>query len=275
MAETAVPAAPLSSVKLRAVPPMQGALWVKNGLRAFFRQPLGFAGLYGTVMFVGMLLMSLQVVGLIAVITFTPAITLAFMRAVQYTLSGRRFGIMVLVDVWRSSPERRLAQLKLGLLYCACVGLVLLVLGTLLSGTPSWQQALDGSDAAREAALQSPALLRAVLLGMLAYVPISIAFWHAPALVQWAGQPVAKSIFFSLMACWHNRWAFTVFGLTWGGVIFLAASLSAMLATLFQSPQALQFVTLPIAIVFGASFYASIYFSVVDCFEHRPADPPG
>ena len=44
------------------------------------------------------------------------------------TLAGQRFGITVLIDVWRISAERRQAQLKLGLLYCASVAAVLLVL---------------------------------------------------------------------------------------------------------------------------------------------------
>lgn len=265
------PAAPLTGVRLRAVPAMQGALWVKYGLRVFFQQPLGFAGLYGATVFAGMLLMSIPVVGMIAVITFTPAITLAFMRAVQYTLAGQRFGVSVLIEVWRASSDRRQTQLKLGLLYCACVAVILVLLLALVSNSPAWKDALEGTDAAREAALQDPALLKTLLLAMLAYVPISIAFWHAPALVQWAGQSVGKAIFFSAMACWHNRWAFTMFGLAWGGVIFLAATLAATMAAAFQSPQALQLATLPIAVIFGASFYASLYFSVVDCFEQTPA----
>jgi hypothetical protein len=267
--DAAKPDAPLSGVKLRVVPALQGSLWVKFGLRTFFKQPLAFAGLYGAVLFAGMLLMSIPVVGMVAVITLTPSITLAFMRAVQYTLAGQRFGISVLIDVWRTSAERRQAQLKLGLLYCACVAAVLLVLAATTADSDALKQLIDGSDEARQAALQDSTLLRAMLLAMLAYVPVSIAFWHAPALVQWAGQPLGKALFFSAMACWHNRWAFTMFGLAWGGVIFMAATLAATLATALQSPQALELAVLPIALIFGASFYASLYFSIVDCFEHK------
>lgn len=261
--------APLSGVKLRVVPALQGSLWVKNGLRTFFQQPLGFAGLYGAVVFGGMLLMSIPVVGMVVVITLTPAITLAFMRAVQFTLSGQRFSVAVLIDVWRTSPERRQAQLKLGLLYCASVAAVLLLLAGTASSIDALKNLINGSDAAREAAMQDPTLLRAMLLSMLAYVPVSIAFWHAPALVQWAGQSVGKALFFSVMACWHNRWAFTMFGLAWGGVVFMAATLAATLATALQSPQALELAMLPIAVIFGAAFYASLYFSIVDCFEQK------
>lgn len=276
------PDAPLHGVKLRGVPALQGAVWVKYGLRAFFRQPLGFAGLYGAVVFAGMLLISIPVVGTIAAVTFTPSLTLAFMRAVQYTLLGRRFGVSVLIEAWRASPQRRRAQLKLGLLYCTAVASILVMLMMLTSPPPEWKAVIDSSEAARETMLQDPELLQTLLLSMfktmllslLAYVPVSIAFWHAPALVQWAGQPIGKALFFSTMACWHNRWAFAVFGLTWGGVVLLAASAATLMASAFQSPQALQLVVLPFTILFGASFYASIYFSVVDCFEQPAAAQP-
>ncbi|WP_374590539.1 BPSS1780 family membrane protein [Aquabacterium sp.] len=272
MVDAAKPDVPLTGVKLRVVPALQGSLWVKHGLRAFFQQPLGFAGLYGAVVFAGMLLMSIPVIGTVAVIALTPTITLAFMRAVQFTLSGQRFGVTVLIDVWRAAPQRRQAQIKLGLLYCVCVAAVLVLLAATASNTTALKDLLNGTDAAREAALQDPALLRAMLLSMLAYVPVSIAFWHAPALVQWAGQSVGKALFFSIMACWHNRWAFTMFGLAWGGVVFMAATIAATLATALQSPQALELAMIPIAVIFGASFYASLYFSIVDCFEQKAPD---
>ena len=272
MVDTASSDAPLRGVKLRVVPALQGSLWVKQGLRTFFTQPLGFAGLYGAVLFAGMLIASIPVVGMVATFVLTPSITLAFMRAVQFTLSGQRFGITVLIDVWRSSPERRQAQIKLGLLYCASVAAVLLTLTATVSNADTLKTLINGSDAAREAALKDPSLLRAALLSMLAYIPISIAFWHAPALVQWAGQSVGKALFFSVMACWHNRWAFTMFGLAWGGVVFMAATLAATLATVLQSPQALELAMIPIAVIFGSSFYASLYFSIVDCFEQKGPD---
>lgn len=268
---------PLSGVKLRAVPALQGALWVKYGLRAFFQQPLGFAGLYGTVFFAGMLLMTLPVVGMIAFITFTPSLTVAFMRAMQHTLQGRRFGVTVLTEAWSASSPYRKTQLKLGLLFCLAVSLIMIVLVVLTPPPPEWQALIESSEAPRETMLQDPILLQALMLSLLktmlvslvAYVPVSIAFWHAPALVQWAGQPIGKALFFSTMACWHNRWAFAFFGLTWAGVVILALTTASLLASAF-SPQVLQLVILPLAIFFGASFYASLYFSVVDCFEQTP-----
>ncbi len=265
------PAAPLTVVKLRVVPAMQGALWVRQGLRMFFLQPVSFAGLFGTMIFLFLVLMSIPIAGAFALVVGIPSTWLGFMRATQITLSGQSFGITTLFDTWINHPARRKTQIQLGLIYLSAT-FVLLLLGTLAAADASvWRDIVEGTDAARGLALQNPALLKEMLVRMVLSVPLSLLFWHAPALVQWAGQPIGKALFFSLMACWHNRWAFAVFGLMWFGVVSLALTFALAVTALLQAPQALPLALLPIAVIFGASFYASLYFSVVDCFEQTPA----
>lgn len=48
-----------------------------------------------------------------------------------------------------------------------------------------------------------------VFLGL--HLPLSLVFWHAPALVYWHDMPPIKGMFFSIIACLRNFWAFTVF----------------------------------------------------------------
>ena len=38
-------------MRLQTVPARQGIVWVRQGFRAFFRQPLAFAGLFATFLF--------------------------------------------------------------------------------------------------------------------------------------------------------------------------------------------------------------------------------
>lgn len=279
MDDSRPPLSPPLGVKLRSVPAAQGAQWVKQGLRVALRQPLGFAGLYGTVMFGSMLLMNIPVLGMLLVVTLTPSFTLIFMRAVQAATSGQRVSLKVLIDTWQAAAPSRITQLKLGMLYATCVALVLVVLTAITADDPALRSLVEGSVEARQAALQNPVvqqtLIRTVLIGLLLYVPASLAFWHAPALVQWAGQSVGKAVFFSIMACWHNRWAFTLFGLTWGAVIGLVGVLAAILAAALGAPQALELAMLPIGVLFGAGFYASLHYSIVDCFEHKAGTERG
>jgi hypothetical protein len=58
-------------------------------------------------------------------------------------------------------------------------------------------------------------------VAMALYLPLSLLFWHAPALVHWHGVPPLKSLFFSLVACMRNFKAFTLFGLAWVGVFLM------------------------------------------------------
>ncbi len=55
----------------------------------------------------------------------------------------------------------------------------------------------------------------AMLVFLMLQLPLSLMFWHAPALVHWHQVPPLKSVFFSLVACMRNFWAFTLFGLAW------------------------------------------------------------
>ncbi len=63
------------------------------------------------------------------------------------------------------------------------------------------------------------------------YLPLSLAFWHAPALVHWHGVPPAKSLFFSFVACFKNFGALFVFGLVWVGVFIGSGIVLSLIAT--------------------------------------------
>lgn len=103
--------------------------------------------------------------------------------------------------------------------------------------------------------------------------PVSLLFWHAPALTLWARLPLGKALFFSAIASWRNLGAFVVFGATWllahdrpgradpGGAAGVPPAALANMLTFAG-------VLWPVS-----CFYASLYFSVVDCFEgSQPGD---
>jgi hypothetical protein len=92
-------------------------------------------------------------------------------------------------------------------------------------------------------------------------------FWHAPALVHWHGLPAAKSIFFSLVACLRNFWAFTVFGLVWGAILIGAILVVSVLAAVMGEPGVAAASLLPISLMIAAMFFTSIYFTFRDCFD--------
>ncbi len=109
-------------------------------------------------------------------------------------------------------------------------------------------------------------------LSMVLYIPLSMMFWHAPALVHWQGLPAAKSLFFSIVACWRNLRAFMVYVLVWMGV-FMGAGITALLSSsLLGDDQWMVAIFMPLALCVTAMFFTSMLFSVRDCFG--PAETP-
>ena len=119
----------------------------------------------------------------------------------------------------------------------------------------------------RDPQLQLGLLLRFGLAGLLA-----LPFWHAPALAHWGGLSSAKALFFSFVACWRNWRAFTVYALTWTGVILGFAVLVNLMFLMLGQMRLIGVVALPASLLFSTVFYASLYFTFADCFVQY--DPP-
>jgi len=107
----------------------------------------------------------------------------------------------------------------------------------------------------------------AVLLVSALYLPLSLMFWHAPALVHWHGIPPVKSLFFSLVACLRNMRAFMVYGLAWMGAFLVFGIIMAILTVLLGSADAVAALLYPAAMLMLAMFFTSIYYSFLDSFE--------
>jgi len=92
-------------------------------------------------------------------------------------------------------------------------------------------------------------------------------FWHAPALVQWHAISPVKSLFFSLVGCWRNMGAFTIYTLVWFGVFMAVAMLVALLGMVLGSEDVVNVALFPTLLVTAAAFFASTLFSFEACFD--------
>jgi hypothetical protein len=123
--------------------------------------------------------------------------------------------------------------------------------------------------------VQAPDFELAVLIAMALYMPLSFMFWHAPALVHWHGVAPVKSLFFSLVACMRNFWAFTVFGLVWVGVFIGMGMVIATFATLLGNPDLVPAIMFPGSMLLAAMFFTSLYFTFRDSFEEEVTEATG
>jgi hypothetical protein len=256
-------------MKLNIVPASQGITWVKLGIRTFFKQPLALGGLFFMFMAVVSVVSLIPVIGILLAIAIVPAATLGLMVATLEALRGKFPMPSVLATAFRAGRERMTSMLILGLLYAGALGLVL-AFTTLFDDGQFAKLYLGGLKMSREL-LDSPDFQNAALIGTALYIPVSLLFWHAPALVHWHGVPPVKALFFSLVACLRNFTAYLAYGLGWMAffalVMVAIISVAAIIGAGFVG-----ILIMPTMLLMVAMFFSSIYFTFRDSFQHGEAD---
>lgn len=259
-------------MKLNLVPARTGVLWVKLGVRTFFRQPLALAGLFFIFMSVMSLASLLPWIGNALALAILPGATLGLMAATREASKGNFPMPMILVSAFRAGRQQARSMLMLGALY-ALGFLMVLGVTALVDGGTFARMYLVGGTITREM-LMAPEFQAAMWVAMGLYLPLSLLFWHAPALVHWHGITPVKSLFFSLVACFKNFGAFTVFGLVWMGVFLAVGLVVTTLAGVLGSPALVASVMFPAAMLMAAMFFTSIYFTFRDSFVAPEGDMP-
>lgn len=257
-------------MKLRLVAPSQGAVWVRGALRVFARQPVGFAALFAACLFVFLVLGLIPFAGTIALLVLPPAGSLVFMIATLLASEGRSPMPGAIVALKGGGRARLLELLKLGVAYAASTVFLFWLAGIADGGTlDALIASLPDQKTTPEAAaarVADPRLQLGIVLRLTFAALLSVPFWHAPALVWWDGQGWAKSLFFSTVAVWRNKGAFTVYGLAWAA-LWLVVLVLISLAVALLGPQRFALVATPLTLVFTTVFYASLWFTFADCFE--------
>ncbi len=243
-------------MKLNIVPARTGVLWARLGMQTFLKQPLALAALVFMYSTVAVAMLVIPLIGPFLMMGLVPVGTLGLMAATRVAVT-REFPMPhVLLTAFRASRERVRAMFVLGALYAASLLVIALIVSTVGD--------LPAADKGAAEIMESPEFRMLMLWSAVLYLPVSLAFWHAPALVHWHGVPPIKSLFFSFVACVRNARAFTVYGLVWMGVaaVIVAASTLAGLASAWLG-----------SLVFGAgstlasiAFYISIWFTFRDSF---------
>ena len=258
-------------MKLNIVPARTGIQWVKLGCQTFFKQPLALAGLFFMFMALMSVLSIVPVLGNVLALALLPAATLGLMLATQEASRGKFPMPSILLAAFKTAKPQLRAMLVLGGIYAACF---LLVMGfsSLFDGGKFAKLYLVGGSISRELVMEGDFQV-AMWATMALYLPLSMMFWHAPALVYWEGMAPVKSLFFSLMACLRNFKAFFVYGLAWMVLFGLVGMVITLVAATVAGPTAAAAAMFPAAMLMAAMFFTSIYFTVKDCFEATPGDP--
>jgi hypothetical protein len=258
-------------MKLNIVTPRTGITWVKLGFKTFLQQPLAMSGLF--FMFMALLSVAsfLPFIGAAVALALLPAATLGLMAATQEATKGKFPMPSILISAFRAGKQRLKDMLILGGLYAAGF-LAIMAVVSLIDGGQFAKLYLVGGKITEELVIQTNFQV-AMWVTLALYLPLSLMFWHAPALVHWHGMSPVKSLFFSFMACYKNFGAFTIYGFAWMGIFMLSLLIITVLAALLGSPAFAGVAMFPVALVMFAMFFTSIYFTFRDSFEQASNDP--
>jgi len=245
------------------LPVNAGWYWIQEGYRLCMRQPLA--------MFFWSMTLSLLITfsylvpffGQMALIIATPSLTFMTLAACQRIDSGEPMQLGMWSQPLRNGDTRkRLILLGVAYLVCCFVGGVLATAPFLGELTEVIQGEGQIDERALLEAMQGPMLTFGIL-----YVLISMFFWHAPALIGWHGIPMKRALFYSMVACWRNKWAFLVYGLSWAVIFVGMQLLGSLLSAIGLSADVVQLLMMPINIAVAAVLYASFYPAYVSVFR--------
>ncbi len=263
-------------MKLNLVPARTGVTWVRSGLKTFLRQPLAFVSLFFFFMALVSSASQIPFIGAVLALMLLPTMTLGLMAAAAHASGPEK---PAAGTVFRAALQAVRTDVRpmtvLGALY-AGLFLLVMAISAIADGGEFARIYLLGGALSREVAEKTEFQV-ALWIAMALYLPLSLAFWHAPALVHWHHVPPAKSLFFSFVACFKNFGAMTMFGLAWFGVFVGAGLVLSIGATLLVAVGAIGMgdgataaggaVMLGGALVMAAMFFTSTWGTFRDSFK--------
>ncbi|KVE36286.1 BPSS1780 family membrane protein [Burkholderia sp. TSV86] len=262
-------------MQLIEVPAKTGYVWFRQGIWLFRRNPLAFITLFFTYLLAMMLISLVPLIGPALPLLFIPGIAVGFMAACRDTIAGKQVLPTILIDGFRSyGPVVTQRLFALGGIYIASIALVFACSSLGDGGTLLKIMFGLGIDASEPEALATPGVLVAMMIAATLYLPVAMMFWFAPTLIAWHGIPPVKALFFSIVSCWRNKGAFTVYGLLWFAVALgVSFGLAALMQALGAGAYALT-VMMPASVVITAMLYCSFYATYRGCYGIQEPGTP-
>lgn len=252
-------------MQARIVETRKGALWLADGWRLFRAAPLGWLALVFAYWIIMTLASVVPIIGVAAASVMVPAFSVGFMAAAR---AASRRGPVELGLLFEGFRHHRNSQLILGVIYFACLGLLLAATTLVDEGAlATWMLTGKRPD---EETLQSDDFLGALLLAAVLYAPVLMMFWFAPPLAAWHGIAPVKALFFSFFACLLNWRPFLAYGAV-SAVFALALPLLLLFVLMLASFKiAAMSLVFPLLLVLLPTLFASFYASYRDIFGVEP-----
>lgn len=247
------------------LPPLAGWYWIKSGYALFRRQPVAMLFWSVTTSFIINILGLIPMLGQLVLICITPILTYLTLCACKNIADNQK----IKLDTWLYPLKQdgiTKILLRLGLVYMAANIIAAFVAVTPFMG--SLTSALGSTENPDFDALMQAMSAPLMLFGFL-YILISAIFWHTPALIGWHNVPIRKSLFFSTVACWRNKYAIIVYVAFWLGVFYGFHGLIGELLAVGVSTALVAWLSMTLDIFITAILYCSFYEIYTSIFGHQ------
>ena len=250
-------------MKLNSVTPKEGYTWIRQGIWLFKQNPLGFLMLVFMYVFVAQLAVIVPVIGVFAVLLFTPTLSVGFMTACRQAIQKECIRPSVYLVALQSGQFVRNRILQLGLVYAALILLMSFVLSLLVDFETLLPIMTTDKPITPEALRQVYLVL---VFGAALYIPIAMLMWFSPILIAWADMSVPQALFSSWLACWTNKAAFFFYLAIWSAILIAIPLMIGMLFDALNFGQAASFIVAPISMAGLTIMHCSFYATWKACF---------
>jgi hypothetical protein len=254
------------------LPFSSGWLWIQEGAGIFKRQPMAMFFWSLITGFLITIAYLIPLLGQMALIAAMPILTFITLNAFRNIVANRT----MMPGMWLAplhDIQARRSLLRLGLVY-----LVICLLGGLVATLPFLDNLMaavgaDGTISQQDlaGAIRGPFVVFGIL-----YLLISALFWHAPALMGWHRIKLAQALFYSMVACWRNKWPFLLYGASWGAIFLVVQLAGNMLVAMGLGTGVVQLILTPVNLIIAAILYCSFYPTYMsvfgDSYSAQPAD---
>jgi hypothetical protein len=255
-------------MRANRLPASRGLRWVAEAFLIFRVAPVRQLLLNLGFLFVSTVVVALPLIGFIAIWLLFPALMVG-PHAVARMAAG---GVTPTSDQLVSGFRQQLpAQLRMGGVFLGAM--VVVLAGSALADGGRFAQAVVGVARLELTDLQSPELQGAMLIGAALQTLLVGVLWYAPLLVAWQGQPAVKAVFFSATASLINWRAFLVCGVSFMVLFGFVLMLALGGAILLGGNGALQANSALFSVVWTLLpvWFASMYLSYRDVFSEDNA----
>ena len=244
-------------MQVRRAAASEGWRWVTAGLKLLIGQPITIIGL--TTLFVLALVLPtiIPLVGGFAPLVLTPILSVGFMQAVRDAQAGERITPLMLFSGFKANKGTLIKPLlMLGAINCILT-VAVLAASMLADGGTLFRIATGATGTEDQTLPDSGMVYSAAVFGLL-YAPVQMAMWFAPIFVAWHGLHPVKSLFYSLVAVWRNRWPFMVYMLGWFSIA-VAWSVLIQVLKFAINDSLLTLLLTPISLAMLGALYCSFW----------------